>query len=105
MPNPVFEVLPSVFLQSDGRATQLTMNVNVLYNKKMWGGVSYRTGDAVVAMLGLQLINGLRIGYSYDFQTSEIRTNTGGTHEVMIKYCFNVSLQHEPKSYKSIRFL
>ncbi len=105
LPNPAFELLPSLFLQSDGRATQLTMNVNLLYNKKVWGGVSYRTGDAVIGLIGLQLINGLRIGYSYDFQTSAIHSYTGGTHEVMIKYCFNVSLQHEPKNYKSIRFL
>ena len=105
MPNPVFEVLPSLFMQSDGKATQLTMNVTLLYNKKLWGGVSYRTGDAIVGMIGLQILNGLRIGYSYDFQTTAIGSISGGTHEVMLKYCFNVSLQHEPKSYESIRFL
>ena len=105
LPNPVFELLPSFFLQSDGKATQLTINTNVLYNKKIWGGVSYRTGDALVALLGLQLINGLRIGYSYDFPTSDIRKNTGGTHELMLKYCFDISLEHVPKRYKSIRFL
>ncbi len=105
LPDPSFEILPAFFLQSDGKATQFSLNLNVLYNKKVWGGVSYRTGDAIVGMIGLQLMSGLRIGYAYDFQTSEIRNNTGGSHEVMVKYCFNLSLQREPKSYKSIRFL
>ncbi len=105
LPNPVFELLPSFFIQSDGKATQLTLNTNVLYNKKIWVGVSYRIGDALIGLVGLQLINGLRIGYSYDFPTSDLRKNTGGTHELMLKYCFNVSLQHISKRYKSIRFL
>jgi len=105
LPNPVFEVLPSVFIQSDGKATQLTLNMNVLYNKKIWGGVSYRAGDAIIGLVGLELLNGLKVGYSYDFPTSDIRKNTGGTHELMLKYCFNVSMQHVSKRYKSIRFL
>ncbi len=105
LPNPILELLPSFFVQSDGKATQLTINTTLLYNKKIWGGVSYRTGDAFTGLIGLQLINGLKIGYSYDFPTSDIRKYSGGTHELMIKYCFNVSLQHVPKRYKSIRFL
>ncbi len=105
LPNPIFEILPSFFLQSDGKATQVTINTNLLYNKKIWGGVSYRTGDAMIVLVGLQLINGLRLGYSYDFPTSDIRKNSGGTHEIMIKYCFNISMEHVPKHYKSIRFL
>jgi len=103
--NPVFELLPSFFLQSDGKATQITINTNLLYNKKLWAGVSYRTGDALVILAGLQLFNGLKIGYSYDFPTSDIRKNTGGTHELMLKYCFNISFDHVAKRYKSIRFL
>ncbi len=105
LPDPAFELRPSFFMQSDGKATQFSMNLTMLYNKKVWAGVSYRTGDAIVGMIGLQLMNGLRLGYAYDFQTSELKKNTGGTHEVMVKYCFNLSLQREPKSYKSIRFL
>jgi len=103
--NPIFEILPSVLVNSDGKASQITMNVNVLYNKKVWGGISYRAGDAFIGMIGMELFNEIRVGYSYDFTTSDLRKNTGGTHELMIKYCFNMSLQHVAKRYKSIRFL
>lgn len=105
LPNPIFEILPSVLVNSDGKASQVTLNVNVLYNKKIWGGVSYRAGDAFIAIIGMELFNEVRVGYSYDFVTSDLRKNTGGTHELMIKYCFNVSLQHVAKRYKSVRFL
>lgn len=103
--NPAFEILPSVFINSDGRASQITLNVNMLYNKKIWGGVSYRAGDAFIGIIGMELFNEVKVGYSYDFVTSDLRRNTGGTHELMIKYCFNMSLQHVAKRYKSVRFL
>jgi type IX secretion system PorP/SprF family membrane protein len=102
---PLFEVTPSIFLYSDGKTSQISINTMVLYNKKFWGGVSYRAGDAITGMIGIELFNGLRIGYAYDFTTSDIRKNSNGTHEFMIGYCFNLSLDRSPQRYKSVRFL
>jgi len=102
---PLFEVTPSIFLYSDGKTSQISINTMVLYNKKFWGGVSYRAGDAITGMIGIELFNGLRIGYAYDFTTSDIRKNSNGTHEFMIGYCFNLGLDRSPQHYKSVRFL
>lgn len=103
--NPLFEVTPSIFLYSDGKISQISINAMVLYNKKFWGGVSYRAGDALTGMIGIELFSGIRIGYAYDFTTSEIRNTSNGTHEFMIGYCFNLSLDRSPQRYKSVRFL
>lgn len=103
--NPSFELLPSVFAYSDGKALQFSITSLVRYNKKVWGGVSYRAGDALIGIIGLELFNGIRIGYSYDFPLSDIRKGTSGSHELLVNYCFDLSLGKSPMRYKSIRFL
>lgn len=105
LPNPNFELLPSAFVYSDGKLFQLTLNATVRYNKKVWGGVSYRAGDALTGIIGIELYNGIRIGYSYDFPMNDIRKSTSGSHEFMVNYCFDLSLGRSSKRYKSIRFL
>ncbi|HEX3009272.1 MAG TPA: type IX secretion system membrane protein PorP/SprF [Bacteroidales bacterium] len=103
--NPAFELLPSVFLKSDGKTTQLDVNTSVLYNKKFWGGLSYRLNDAIVGMVGIELSSGIKFGYAYDFTISDIGKNSGGSHEFMVGYCFSVKKEKQPQRYKSIRFL
>ncbi len=105
LPNPSLELLPSFFVFSDGKAFQFNITSLVRYNKKVWGGVSYRAGDALTGLIGFELYNGLRIGYAYDFTISDIRKNTSGTHEFMVNYCFDLSFGKSPMRYKSIRFL
>jgi type IX secretion system PorP/SprF family membrane protein len=105
LPNPSLELLPSVFAFSDGKVTQFTVTSLIRYNKKVWGGVSYRAGDALTALLGFELYNGVRIGYAYDFTLSDIRKNSSGSHEFVVNYCFDLSLGKSPMKYKSIRFL
>lgn len=105
LPNPSLELLPSVFALSDGKVTQFTVSTLIRYNKKAWGGVSYRNGDALIGNVGFELYNGLRIGYAYDFPISDIRKNTIGSHEFIVNYCFELSTGKSPMKYKSIRFL
>jgi type IX secretion system PorP/SprF family membrane protein len=105
LPNPSLELLPSLFAFSDGKVTQFTVTSLIRYNKKVWGGVSYRAGDALTGLLGFELYNGVRIGYAYDFTLSDIRKNSSGSHEFVVNYCFDLSLGKSPMKYKSIRFL
>jgi type IX secretion system PorP/SprF family membrane protein len=105
MPNPSFELIPSVFVFSDGKIVQFTVSSMVRYNKKVWGGVSYRAGDALIGIIGIELYNGIRIGYAYDFPLNDIRKSTSGSHEFLVNYCFDLSLGRSSMRYKSIRFL
>ena len=105
LPNPSLELLPSVFAFSDGRALQASVTTLLRYNKKVWGGVSYRAGDALIGIAGIELYNGIRVGYAYDFPLSDIRKNSSGSHEFMVNYCFDLSLGKSRTKYKSIRFL
>lgn len=105
MSNPAFELLPSMMLQSDLTATKIDLNATVMYNKKFWAGVSYRVGAAVVGMIGIDILNGVKIGYSYDFDTSALDNFSKGSHEVMVGYSFTLGVEKTPQKYKSIRFL
>jgi type IX secretion system PorP/SprF family membrane protein len=103
--NPAWELKPAVLLKSDIVVTDVDLNLTCTYNKKIWGGVSYRTGAAVVGMFGLSIMEGLKLGVAYDFQTSALMDDTPGTFEVMLNYCFKIGVEKAPQKYKSIRFL
>jgi len=103
--NPAFELQPSMMLSSDTKITKIDLNATVMYNKKFWVGVSYRVGAAIVGMIGIEVLNGLKIGYSYDFATSALTNFSTGSHEVMLGYSFSLGIEKIPQKYKSIRFL
>lgn len=103
--NPLLELLPSIFVQTDTKVTKIDVNATLMYNKKFWGGVSYRVGSAVVGMVGLSILNGVKVGYAYDFDTSKLMNVTKGSHEVMLGYDFRIGVERIPQKYKSIRYL
>jgi len=105
LPNPAFELIPSVFIVNDGATTQYLATGMVRYNKKIWGGVSYRISDAITGFAGIELYNGLKVGYGYDFPISEIRKGTSGSHEFVVSYSFDLGLGKSVTRYRSIRFL
>jgi len=103
--NPMFEIMPSLMVQTDARSNHIYVNTNVRYNKRFWGGVSYSVGGALTALFGIELMNGIKIGYSYDFELSPLMKYNSGSHEVTVRYCFDLSVDKSPQKYKSIRFL
>jgi len=105
LPNPAVELQPSAFVASDGKSSQVTLNTNIVYNKKFWGGVSYRIGDAITGMIGLEIFNSVRLCYSYDFSMTDIRKYNNGSHELTVSYCFNLKVEKPPQKFKSVRFL
>ena len=103
--NPMFEILPSMMIQSDARSHHIYLNTNLRYNKRFWGGVSYTVGGAMTALFGIEMMNGIQIGYSYDFELTPLMSYNSGSHEVTVRYCFDLSVDRSPQKYKSIRFL
>ncbi|MCD6331767.1 MAG: type IX secretion system membrane protein PorP/SprF [Bacteroidales bacterium] len=105
LPNPLFELQPSLFAKYDGASVQIDINTNVIYNKKIWGGVSYRLGDAVILLGGLELSNGLRLGVAYDFTTSALAHYSHGSVEFMLNYSLEIGMDKFNRRYRSVRFL
>jgi type IX secretion system PorP/SprF family membrane protein len=99
------DIQPSFLIESDGFANQFELNGSIIYNKKMWAGVSYRVGSAIIGMLGLELFKDVQVGYAYDFTTSALRKYGAGSHELMIRYAFEIDKVEIPERYRTIRFL
>ncbi len=103
--NPAYEITPSVMFYSDGTKTTFDLNGTLTYNKKVWGGVSYRAGSAVVGMVGLIIFDGVKVGYAYDYSTSALSKYSSGGHEILLNYCFKLGVEKSPERYRSIRYL
>jgi type IX secretion system PorP/SprF family membrane protein len=53
---------------------------------QIWAAVSYRTQDAVVALLGTQFKEQYQFSYSYDITVSKLRPYSAGSHEIMLGF-------------------
>jgi type IX secretion system PorP/SprF family membrane protein len=100
--NPAFVFTPSVFVKFDGNTTQFDINGILEYNRKFWGGLTYRFQETAAVMLGLN-IKDLSLGYAYDIPLSKV--GGAGSHEVMVRYCFKLELEKTKKSFRNTRFL
>ncbi|MFD3002316.1 type IX secretion system membrane protein PorP/SprF [Pontibacter toksunensis] len=56
------------------------------YDNMVWAGVSYRTNDAVVGLLGMQFKEQYQLSYSYDITTSPINDYSSGSHEIVLGF-------------------
>ncbi|MES2838394.1 MAG: type IX secretion system membrane protein PorP/SprF [Bacteroidota bacterium] len=102
-------VKPSVLVKTDFASTQIEVAGLVYYNNTYWAGLNYRTVDALSLMLGYQAkINdkmNYRIGYSYDLTTSQLRTKSSGSHELLLGFCYIPQSKFKVTKYKNVRFL
>ena len=101
---PSVALKPSVFVKSVSPKTIADINLNVHFSNRFYIGASYRTEDAIIAMLGFTVLDNLRIGYSYDMTTSKIKDFSDGTHEISLGYCYKI-VKKVPPIIKNVRFL
>lgn len=75
---------PSVLLKFlEAGIFQADINAVATYKEMVKFGISYRSSDALVFQAGYQT-GDLFIGYAYDLVLSGLRSNTWGSHEVMV---------------------
>ncbi len=100
---------PSVHIKSDAAVTTFDANINLLFNDMFWGGVSYRLSDAIVPLLGFAWSpnpkSTLKIGYSYDLGTSDLKAHHNNTHEILVNYCIKLVAKPKSQSHVNPRFL
>lgn len=101
---PSVALKPSVFVKSIPAKTIADLNLNVHFNNRFMIGASYRLDDAIVAMVGFNIIENLRLGYSYDITTSKIKEYSNGSHEITLGYCYKIK-KKIPPMIRNVRFL
>ncbi len=100
--HPLFEITPSLLIQSDIVSTQYNISAVVNYNSKFWGGINYRYQESVGFMVGVRF-EGFNFGYSYDLST--LSMGVPGSHEITLSYCFKLKINKNKTSYKNTRYL
>jgi type IX secretion system PorP/SprF family membrane protein len=96
---------PSFMIKKSEAVWQYELNFLVMHKERFWGGLTYRYQDAVVVMIGMELLNGLKVGYSYDISLSAVARRSDGSHEISIGYLFDLDIGKRNKRYKNVRFL
>ncbi len=91
------KIVPSLmFKKIDGMPIQLDLNLRGIYQNFIWAGLSYRSQDAVVALVGLDY-NQSSLGYSYDVTTSAVRLPSSGSHGLVYSYKFKKKVKDKDK--------
>lgn len=69
-----------------GAPMTLDLTANVLIQERLEAGLGYRLGDAVSALVNFKVTPELRIGYAYDYTTSNLGDYNSGSHEIFILF-------------------
>jgi hypothetical protein len=72
------------------KSAQMDLTARVYYKKDYWLGISYRTSDAIVILLGLAY-DRFRFGYAFDMTLTDIRKQSFGSHELTLAVKFGES--------------
>jgi len=97
----IVKTQPSVLLNYDPRYNVLYEVSNSFFiNDLIILGISYRSTNEMVGLLGYQVLPQLRVAYSYDYGFNELATFNSGSHEISIHYDFGFKLKSQgPKFF------
>lgn len=114
--NPLLVIMPSMQYKSpiNGKlkitGSQLSISTIVEYSKLVLVGAQYSTGNQITAMLGANIKNGskydgVRFLLAYNIIGSKLGGLSGYKFEAIVGYSFNLHIEKNTKTYKSVRFL
>lgn len=69
-----------------GAPLQVDLSGNFMFNDKFMVGMAYRWSAAISAMVGMQVSDGLYIGYGYDLDSTKLDNYNSGSHEVFLRF-------------------
>ncbi|WBL26165.1 PorP/SprF family type IX secretion system membrane protein [Zunongwangia sp. HGR-M22] len=97
--------LKPAFMARGVKNSPLSVDVtaNVLLYNRLEAGLGYRFDESVTGLVNFKITPQLRVGYAYDYTTTNFGNYNDGTHEIMV--LFDIDLFGLNKGYdKSPRF-
>ena len=83
-------IKPSVlFKATSGAPLSVDLSTNFLIQQFLELGISYRLDDSVSGIVGLQVTQDFKLGYAYDYTTSNFGEFNSGSHEIVLLFEFN----------------
>jgi type IX secretion system PorP/SprF family membrane protein len=84
------EFKPTAFVKVTNAApVEADLTASFIFNKRILAGVMFRTGDALGALIGVNITDQFHVGYSFDWSygNKTFKYNSG-SHEIMLRYDF-----------------
>ena len=103
--NKDWMLLPSVMVMTDFASWDVNLTMLAQLKKRYRFGLGYRVAGSVNVLLGLDIINGLQLGYTYELPANALIKESYGSHEVYLAYGFNILRPKNTNKYKSVRYL
>jgi type IX secretion system PorP/SprF family membrane protein len=75
-----------MFKAVDSAPISTDLSLNFLIYEKLTLGISHRFEDSVSALAGFQITPKLKIGYAYDYTTSNLGDFNTGSHEIIMLF-------------------
>lgn len=104
--NPLFELQPSLFFMTDMKTGyHADVTARLEYNRMFNGGVVWRVGESAGLLVGAKF-GRFRLGYAFDFATTQLGKFGAGSHELMVSYRLKLKKTKTGNfRHKSVRIL
>ena len=103
--NKNWMLLPSIMVQSDFASWDVNLTMLAQLKKRYRFGLGYRIAGSVNVLLGMDIIDGLQLGYTYELPANSLLKESYGSHELYLAYGFNILKPKNTNKYKSVRYL
>ncbi len=94
--NETILLKPRLLFKTDGTRSQMDIGLHADIGTQFWGGLNFRTGDALSFMGGMKVRPDLWAGYAYDLTLTRL-IRGGGSHEFLVKYFFKIKIKTREK--------
>lgn len=82
-----WELRPAIlFRYTKPVPSQISILAQLTYKDKFFGGLNFRTKDAMGIFVGVRLKSRLAITYGYDYSYTKLRKYSAGSHEIGISF-------------------
>lgn len=98
-------LLPSMMVMTDFASWDVNLTMLAQLKKRYRFGLGYRIAGSVNILLGLEIVNGLQLGYTYELPANALIKESFGSHELYLAYGFNILKPKNTNKYKSVRYL
>ncbi|PLX14653.1 MAG: hypothetical protein C0597_09710 [Marinilabiliales bacterium] len=86
--NKSFDLEPTTFIKFDENLrTQANLGIRIIYDKKLWGGLYYKTLNTFSFHFGVNY-DKYYLAYAFDYGINAMSKQTWGTHELVVSVKF-----------------
>ena len=89
--NDKFQVEPYFLLKGTAAAPwQVDLGAYLVFKNNYGAGVTYRTGDALVFSMKIEILEQFYVGYSFETRINSLTDYSSSSHEIMLAYYYKL---------------